>query len=124
MVLPFYKKTFKGFHSYPLKAQDIFEIPMCSGVYFLTEIFMGEEVIVYIGSSRCLRQRLYSHPITLKLKKKKVFGGMYVIAYGESEDYKYMEKSFIFKIKPLYNVAGLNNDPYIEFSKKEKNERN
>lgn len=117
MVLKFYKKNFDNHNVHPLKIEIKNQIPMCSGVYFITEILLGEEVIVYVGSSIYLRQRLYSHPLVISLRRKGVYGGMYVIPYSEQQDYKYLEKAFIFELKPLYNKAGLNTDPYLEFKK-------
>lgn len=102
MHLKFYYPIFKKSCHFPLLVDPPVQSPSVPGVYFITEFFMGEEVIVYIGSSGWLRSRLVSHPIINKLKKEGCFGNVYVIPLWKDE-YKYMEKYYIKKMKPKYN---------------------
>jgi len=107
MELKFYQKIFKEAYQFPLKVQITRHAPICSGVYLITEIFLGEEVIVYVGSSKQLRSRVYSHPIVNKLKREGIFGNLYVIPMKENV-YKEEEMWFIGKLSPKFNKHGIN----------------
>jgi hypothetical protein len=102
MNLKFYEKVFYEAKHYPLKLENKNYAPICSGVYLITEILLGEEIIVYIGSTKSFRSRFFSHSVINKIKRIGNFGNIYVIPM-RLEDYKQEEIDFISRICPKYN---------------------
>ncbi len=108
MGLNHYQKHFKKVYHYPLRVDIPKQSPTTCGVYFITKIFLGEEIIVYIGSSKLLRMRVIFHPIIKKLKKNNSFGFLYVIPLRENiKEVLSLERYFIESIKPELNIHGV-----------------
>lgn len=70
--------------------------PAIIGIYFLINV----NRIVYIGSSRDVWKRLRTHKSNLKM----VFSHYTILPYSTLKDAKIMEKAYIKKLTPKYNI--------------------
>lgn len=76
-------------------------VPKTSGVYMICwRGHINKYSILYVGSSKCLKQRKSGHPVLSMLKH---FYKNLEFYYYETKNYKQLEKELIIRFRPEFN---------------------
>lgn len=95
---------------------EIDPLPALPGVYSISALQLsfsdgkyhsvGSEHLLYIGSSQCIRTRLYNnHPWYGKVHGRFFdLDRVVIVRYRITPEYKWMERSLIRTLRPLFNI--------------------
>jgi len=94
----------KKYNRFAFELTNWNQAPDCAGVYFIVDELDDQCLIQYIGSSKCLIDRIRNHEIIRSIKKKGhfYFTKIYIVPMN-LKDYRPAEAFFIQEFKPSLN---------------------
>jgi len=86
------------------KIKDYRQAPSCHGIYFIVAEWEDIWRVDYIGSSKNLKQRLSSHDIYKKIKRKCTLNLFIYVLPMSLDEYCDCETCMIKTFRPNYNI--------------------